>query len=107
IESLTIALINAYVNPEHEEQIGAIVERLYPGFPVTLSSHVLPEFPEEERPLTACMNSYVRPKVADYVARLQSELQSIGAKADVNILRSDAGLVTPREGARNALYVCA
>ena len=30
------------------------------------------------------MNSYVRPKVADYVDRLQSELQAIGAKADVN-----------------------
>src|SRR6476661_6564400 len=104
IESLTIALINAYVNPEHEEQIGAIVERLYPGFPVTLSSHVLPEFREYERALTACMNSYVRPKVADYVARLQSELQSIGAKADVNILRSDAGLMTTREAARNPIY---
>ena len=37
IESLTVALINSYVNPAHEEQIGAIVERLYPGFPVTLS----------------------------------------------------------------------
>ena len=104
IESLTIALINAYVNPEHEEQIGAIVERLYPGFPVTLSSHVLPEFREYERALTACMNSYVRPKVADYVARLQSELQSIGAKADVNILRSDAGLMTTREAERNPIY---
>ena len=104
IESLTIALINSYVNPEHEEQIGAIVERLYPGFPVTLSSHVLPEFREYERALTACMNSYVRPKVADYVARLQSELQSIGAKADVNILRSDAGLMTTREAERNPIY---
>ena len=37
VESLTVALINSYVNPAHEEQIGAIVERLYPGFPVTLS----------------------------------------------------------------------
>jgi N-methylhydantoinase A len=99
IESLTIALINSYVNPAHEEQIGAIVERLYPGFPVTLSAHVLPEFREYERALTACMNSYVRPKVADYVNRLQSELQAIGAKADVNILRSDAGLMTTREAA--------
>ena len=36
VESLTVALINSYVNPAHEEQIGAIVERLYPGFPVTL-----------------------------------------------------------------------
>ncbi len=104
IESLTIALVNSYVNAAHEEQIGAIVERLYPGFPVTLSAHVLPEFREYERTLTACMNSYVRPKVADYVNRLQSELQSIGAKADVNILRSDAGLMTTREAARNPIY---
>ena len=31
VESLTVGLINSYVNPAHEEQIGAIVERLYPG----------------------------------------------------------------------------
>src|SRR3954466_6481829 len=104
IESLTIALINSYVNPAHEEQIGAIVERLSPGFPVTLSAQVLPEFREYERALTACMNSYVRPKVADYVGRLQSELQAAGAEADVNILRSDAGLMTTREAARNPIY---
>src|SRR6478609_1001204 len=104
VETLTVALINSYVNPAHEEQIGAVVERLYPGFPVTLSAHVLPEFREYERALTACMNSYVRPKVADYVGRLQSELQSAGAEADVNILRSDAGLMTTREAARNPIY---
>ena len=104
VETLTVALVNSYVNPAHEERIGAIVERLYPGFPVTLSAHVLPEFREYERALTACMNSYVRPKVADYVDRLQSELQGIGAQADVNILRSDAGLMTTSEAARNPIY---
>src|SRR5512132_1538029 len=36
VESLTVALINSYVSGSHEQQIGAIVERLYPGFPVTL-----------------------------------------------------------------------
>jgi N-methylhydantoinase A len=104
VETLTIALINSYVNPAHEEQIGAVVERLYPGFPVTLSAHVLPEFREYERALTACMNSYVRPKVAAYVDRLQTELRGIGARADVNILRSDAGLMTTREAGRNPIY---
>jgi N-methylhydantoinase A len=104
VETLTVALINSYVNPAHEERIGAIVERLYPGFPVTLSAHVLPEFREYERALTACMNSYVRPKVGDYVKRLQSELRDAGAKAEVNILRSDAGLMTLREAARNPIY---
>ena len=104
VESLTVGLINSYVNPAHEEQIGAIVERLYPGFPVTLSAHVLPEFREYERTLTACMNSYVRPQVATYVGQLQSELQRIGAKAEVNILRSDAGLMTTSEATRNPIY---
>jgi N-methylhydantoinase A len=104
VESLTVGLINSYVNAAHEEQIGAIVERLYPGFPVTLSAHVLPEFREYERTLTACMNSYVRPRVATYVSQLQSELQGIGAKAEVNILRSDAGLMTTGEATRNPIY---
>jgi N-methylhydantoinase A len=104
VESLTVGLINSYVSPAHEEQIGAIVERLYPGFPVTLSSNVLPEFREYERTLTACMNSYVRPKVASYVEHLQSELAGIGAKAEVNILRSDAGLMTTKEAMRNPIY---
>jgi N-methylhydantoinase A len=104
VESLTVALINSYVNGAHEQQIGAIVERLYPGFPVTLSSDVLPEFREYERALTACMNSYVRPKVANYVKHLQGELAGIGASAEVNILRSDAGLMTLKEATRNPIY---
>jgi N-methylhydantoinase A len=104
VETLTIALINSYVNGAHEREIGEIVERLYPGFPVTLSSEVLPEFREYERALTACMNSYVRPKVADYLGQLQSRLTDAGAKGEVNILRSDAGLMTTREAARNPIY---
>ena len=104
VESLTVALINSYVNGAHEQQIGAVVERLYPGFPVTLSSDVLPEFREYERALTACMNSYVRPKVATYVEQLQSSLGEIGATAEVTLLRSDAGLMTTREATRNPIY---
>src|SRR6187402_277598 len=104
VESLTVGLINSYVNPAHEERIGEIVERLYPGFPVTLSAHVLPEFREYERTLTARMNSYVRPKVATYIDGLQKQLKAIGATGDVNILRSDAGLMTTTEAARNPIY---
>ena len=104
VETLTVALVNSYVSGRHEQEIAEIVERLYPGFPVTLSSEVLPEFREYERALTACMNSYVRPKVATYIQDLQSSLTAIGATAEVNILRSDAGLMTTREAARNPIY---
>ncbi|MEI6688351.1 MAG: hydantoinase/oxoprolinase family protein [Thermoleophilia bacterium] len=104
VESLTVGLINSYISNKHEKQIGDIVERLYPGFPVTLSSDVVPEFREYERTLTACMNSFVRPKVQAYVDRLDDELKKGGATCDVNILRSDAGLMTTREAGRNPIY---
>ena len=104
VESLTISLINSYVDGRHEQEIADIVESLHPGFPVTISSAVLPEFREYERTLTACMNSYVRPQVASYVDRLQSSLSDLGVRTDVDILRSDAGVMTPKEAARNPVY---
>ena len=104
VETLTIGFINSYISSKHEEEVAEIIERLYPGFPVTLSSHVLPEFREYERTLTACMNSYVRPKVQSYVDHLSSELKALGATCEINILRSDAGLMTAREAGRNPIY---
>ena len=104
VESLTVSLINSYVSGRHEQEIAAIIEEVYPGFAVTLSSEVLPEFREYERTLTACMNSYVRPRVANYVKQLEESLGELGLSGDVNILRSDAGLMSPREAARNPIY---
>jgi len=94
VESLTVSLINSYANADHEQRIKAIIEEVSPGFPVTASSDVLPEFREYERTLTACMNSYVRPKVAGYVKNLEETLRSMGVECAVNILRSDAGLMS-------------
>jgi N-methylhydantoinase A len=104
VESLTISLINSYVSGRHEQEIADIVEEVRPGFPVTISSDVLPEFREYERTLTACMNSYVRPTVAEYVGNLEARLRDLGTGGELNILRSDAGVMTPREAARNPVY---
>src|SRR3954452_14900706 len=104
VESLTVSLINSYADGRHEQEIADLIEALYPGFPVTQSAAVLPEFREYERTMTACMNSYVRPRVARYVDRLQSSLSELGVRTEVDILRSDAGVMTPREAARNPVY---
>jgi N-methylhydantoinase A len=104
VESLTVSLINSYANPAHEKEIGAIIERLYPGFPVTISSDVLPEFREYERTLTACMNSYVRPKVQAYVQSLEGSLRDLGVAGDLNLLRSDAGLMTAKVASESPIY---
>jgi N-methylhydantoinase A len=104
IESLTISLINSFANPEHERQLKAIVRRLAPHLPVTISYDVLPEFREYERTLTATMNACVKPKVRHYIANLHTQLRARSIDAELNILRSDAGLMTAETAEENPVY---
>jgi N-methylhydantoinase A len=104
VESLTVSLINSYTNAAHEREIRDVIHALYPGFPVTTSSDVLPEFREYERTLTACMNSYVRPKVEAYVSTLERSLSELGVSGDLNLLRSDAGLMTAKVASESPIY---
>jgi N-methylhydantoinase A len=104
VESLTVSLINSFANSTHEREIKKIIQELYPDFPVTISSDVLPEIREYERTLTACMNSYVRPKVEGYVRNLEDALGDLGLKGEINILRSDAGLMTTQLAKENPIY---
>jgi N-methylhydantoinase A len=104
VETLTVSLINSYANPAHEREIRDIIHDLYPGFPVTISSDVLPEFREYERTLTACLNSYVRPRVEAYVQHLDSSLEETGVAGELNLLRSDAGLMTAAVASEHPIY---
>jgi N-methylhydantoinase A len=104
VETLTVSLINSYANPEHEREIRDIIHGLYPDFPVTISADVLPEFREYERTLTACLNSYVRPRVEAYVQQLASSLEATGVGGELNLLRSDAGLMTAEVASEHPIY---
>jgi N-methylhydantoinase A len=104
VETLTVSLINSYANPAHEREIRDLIHSRYPDFPVTISSDVLPEFREYERTLTACMNSYVRPRVESYVRNLESSLREMGVAGELNILRSDAGLMSVEVASQSPIY---
>jgi len=104
VEAITISFINSYANPVHEKRAKAIAQEMFPHLPVTASAEVLPEFREYERALTAVMNSYVRPKVALYMKSFADQLAAHGLKAEVNILRSDAGLMTLRMAQERPVY---
>lgn len=104
VEAITVSLINSYANPAHEKRVKAIAQEMFPPLPVTASAEVLPEFREYERALTAVMNSYVRPKVALYMKNFADQLAAHGLQAEVNILRSDAGLMTLRMAQERPVY---
>lgn len=104
IESLTISLINSFANDAHEKQLKAIAAEIAPDLPTTISSEVLPEFREYERTLTAAMNAYVRPTMRHYLHNLATQFGEQNVAAEVNILRSDGGLMTLETAEFNPVY---
>ncbi|MCF6219981.1 MAG: hydantoinase/oxoprolinase family protein [Robiginitomaculum sp.] len=97
VEAVTICLINSFANNAHEKQIEAIVKREMPGVPVSVSSDILPEKQEYERALTTVANSAVRPTVAKYVQSLRKELRAQNMDGQINLLRSDGGLMSSEQ----------
>ena len=94
IEALTVSLINAFANDRHERRIAEIAAEALPGIPVSLSSQVVPEMQEYERTVTTVANSYVRPRVAQYIHSLHQELTRRMERVKLHVLRSDGGLAS-------------
>jgi N-methylhydantoinase A len=63
VESVAVCLLHAYVNPAHEQRVGAILAEELPGIPVSLSAEVAPEFREYLRASTTVINAAIRPVV--------------------------------------------
>ena len=101
VEALTVSLINAFANGDHERRIRDLAGEIMPGIPVSISSEIMPEMQEYERTLTTVANSYVAPVVSNYIGNLSNELDKQGVDANLHILRSDGGLATA-EVAKNA-----
>ncbi|ELY51708.1 hydantoinase/oxoprolinase family protein [Natronolimnohabitans innermongolicus] len=94
VESLTVALLNAYLNPAHEERVREIVAEEAPELPVSISSEIVPEYGEYERTLTTVINDYARPTVIEYLEELDDSLADAGSTATMNVVRSDGGLMS-------------
>ncbi|HKJ58380.1 MAG TPA: hydantoinase/oxoprolinase family protein, partial [Halobacteriales archaeon] len=94
VESLTVALINSYLNPTHEERVREVVQEEAPEIPVSISAEIVPEYGEYERTLTTVINDYARPHVIDYLDGLDTALDDAGSTATMNVVRSDGGLMS-------------
>jgi N-methylhydantoinase A len=94
IESLAIALLHSYANPNHERRVEALAREMAPDLFVSRSSAVLPEYREYERAMTTVLNAYVMPAVDRYLGRIQDGLVTQGLPGEISIVRSDAGVMS-------------
>ena len=100
VQSIAIGFLHAFVNPAHERQAAAIIRRLWPEVPISLSSEVSPEMREWERFSTTVANAYVQPLMASYLKRLEEGLHAMGLGCPLFLMLSGGGLTTLETAAR-------
>ena len=96
VDTIAVCLINAYVNPQHEERVRDLILAYYPDLPVTISTVVAPEIREYERTCTAVANAYVLPLMRRYINDLQSKLTGLGLEGPLNVMLSGGGIAALR-----------
>jgi N-methylhydantoinase A len=100
VAALAIGFLHSFVNAAHERQAAALVKRLWPEVPVSLSSEVSPEMREWERFSTTVANAYVQPLMASYLGRLEQGLRAAGVACPLFMMLSGGGLTTLETAAR-------
>jgi len=89
VQSVAVCLLHAYLNPAHEQAVGAAIMAAMPDVAVSLSSDVSAEMGEYERTSTTVANAYVHPIFHDYVERLVAALGELGYGRELLLVLSD------------------
>ena len=104
VESLTVSLLHSYANPAHEKRLEAMIGEMSGDISVSVSSDILPEFREYERTLVTVMNAYVRPSMQRYLSNFEDKLKTMQFRSNINIVRSDGGLMSVKRAAESPVY---
>lgn len=86
-EVVAVSLMNAYRNPEHEQQMGAALRKA--GFLVTLSSELSSAIQYLPRTQTTAVDAYLTPVLRSYLSNLTRQLGG----NPVRVMTSGGGLV--------------
>jgi N-methylhydantoinase A len=105
VESIAVALLNAYVNPTHERLVRELIREMAPNVPVSISSDMAQEYGEYERTLTTVLNTYARPRVMRYLSSLDNALEQQGFSGTMNIVRSDGGAMSSSAAAEHPVHI--
>lgn len=93
LDSIVIAFLHSYANPDHEHAAKAIFERANPAWQVVASSDVVREYYEFERTSTAAVQGYLQPLVSRYAKNLKQRLADIGFDRETLVMQSNGGLI--------------
>ena len=98
ITTLGVCFLHAYANPDHEEQMRAVLAEEHPEAVVSLSSQVLREYREYERAMTTLVDAAVKPRLAAYVTNIKTRLTAYDDRElPFYVMKSNGGVLSADE----------
>jgi len=98
VDALAVCLLNAWVNPAHEQQILDYVERTYGARIYSSYSHQLARIAGEyARMNTVLADCFVGPKVRQYLVHLEQQLRQAGFGGIFLLMQGNGGLASPEQ----------
>jgi len=108
VSAVAVCFINAYINGAHERQMADILtEVLGPDVAVTTSHETHPEIFEDDRFSTTVANTILAPIIRPYARDLDRRTTEAGYEADVLLLHSGGGVMTPANAEKYAARLAA
>ncbi len=98
VEALAVCLLNAWVNPAHEQQILDYIESSYGSSIYSSYSHQLARVAGEyARMNTVLADCFVGPKVKQYLTHLEQQLRESGFGGIFLLMQGNGGLASPEQ----------
>ncbi len=93
VQGIAICLLNAYVNPAHEQRLRELVAEELGDIPCSISSEVSPLAKEYARASTTLVDVFMKIIYQQYTERLDAGLRQHGFKGQLNFADCAANLV--------------
>jgi len=103
VKSVAICFLYSYLNSLHEQLAQEILRKEMPGVYISTSHEVLPEFREYERLSTVVINAYLGPVMAEYIRKLELQLDRLGIRTGAYITQSNGGIISLQTARYNSV----
>ena len=106
-DAVALCLLSAYVAPDHELRLEAMIRAALPDMRIACSHRVAREFREFERASTTVLSAYVQPVIDRYLDRFEATLAAAGFRGAFSVMQSNGGrlpALAMRQTAITALF---
>ncbi|WP_254533061.1 hydantoinase/oxoprolinase family protein [Natrinema gelatinilyticum] len=94
-ESVAISFLHSYEDDRHERAAQEIIEETAPELYTTRASEISKQYREYERTNTAAVDAYVKPRVQQYLGKIEDDLDGQGYDGSFFMMKSSGGVATP------------